>query len=574
VITFKKITFANFLSVGNAPVSVALDTTKTTLISGANGSGKSTVLDALCYALYNKPFRKINLPQLLNTQNKKGLLTEVEFTIGSVHYLVVRGQKPKKFQLFINGEEFSKLAADKDTQQHLEQNILKLSYKSFCQVCILGSAQYQPFMQLPTASRRDCVEDFLDIKVFSAMALIAKERLRGVKDQVRIIDGDISNLQFKIDVQKDRCNEIQRKAQESTQEYKDELKQISEAISKTRSLISRVETHQQNVLALRERLDESKPAEKVSEVQKVIAKLEQKIERLDKDNAFYSKNDDCPTCRQAITEETKKGNMESNNENIVNNTFRISEGRSVLQKMQVKLRILNNRDRHLESLRNSLTKYYTELDNLESRGKRVVDKLRDLEADTGDYNKESGKLEVLIDDLNNLGERKDYLVEDLRDLEVVTGLLKDSGIKTQVVRKYLPVMNKMIRQYLTELDLPIHFKLDEEFNETVASPLHRDFSYASFSEGQKARIDLALMFTWREIGKLKNSVSTNLLVLDEVFSSSLDETGKELLLALLRYKLPDYNNILVVDHTLSGEFKAKFERSIEVTRTKGFTHYS
>jgi DNA repair exonuclease SbcCD ATPase subunit len=321
-------------------------------------------------------------------------------------------------------------------------------------------------------------------------------------------------------------------------------------------------------------LSKGDPAGKVSEVNKMIAKLEQKVDRLRKDNDFYADNDDCPTCRQSITKKTKADNMRMNNSNITTHNNNITEGEKVLTKLSHKVRLLTKRQAYLQQLANTLTRHRTELENLERRGMRVVDKIRELEADTGDYNKESAKLEVLIDDKNNLIERKDYLVQDVSEHDVVSSLLKDSGIKTQVVRKYLPVMNRCIRNYLTELDLPIHFKLDEEFNETVASPLHQDFSYASFSEGQKARIDLALMFTWREVGKLKNSVATNLLILDEVFSSSLDETGKELLLALLRYRLPDYNNILVVDHTLSGEFKAKFERNIEVNRVKGFTHYS
>ena len=574
MITFKRITFANFLSVGNSPVTVALDTNKTTLIHGTNGSGKSSVLDAICYALYAKPFRKVNLGQLINTQNRKALLTEIEFEIGNNNYIVQRGQKPKKFALLVNGKEFDKFAADKDTQNHLEQNILKLTYKSFCQVVILGSAQYQPFMQLPIASRRDCVEDFLDIKVFSAMALIAKERLRGLKDQMNILKGDIGNLEFKIDVQKDRVDEIIRKSKESTKVYKLELRELTTEISEKREFVTRIERHQSNVLRIIERVNESNPANKVREVNRLIAKLEQKIERLQKENDFYSDNDNCPTCRQTITLETKVDNVNKNTETLQTDSHKISEGQQVLEKLNRKLSLLSKWNRHLQRINNLFTLHSTDLRNLEDRGKRIVDKIKELESDTGDYNKESAKLEVLVDDKNNLLERKDYLVQDVSEHDVVTNLLKDSGIKTQVVRKYLPVMNRCIRNYLTELDLPIHFKLDEEFNETVASPLHQDFSYASFSEGQKARIDLALMFTWREVGKLKNSVATNLLILDEVFSSSLDETGKELLLALLRYKLPDYNNILVVDHTLSGEFKAKFERNIEVNRVKGFTHYS
>lgn len=573
MIVFKKITFANFLSIGNTPVTVELNKNKTTLIHGTNGSGKSSVLDAICYALYNKPFRRINLPQLLNTQNKKGLLTEVEFTIGQNTYIVQRGQKPKVFNLIVNGKEFDKLAADKDTQTHLEQNILKLSYKSFCQVCILGSANYIPFMQLSSSNRRECIEDFLDIKVFSVMSIIAKERLRGLKDQLTILKGDIGNADFKIEVQQDRCDEIQRKAEESTQELKAELRQTAEKIEKQRALIKRVNEHISNVEELRDKVAEGNPEKKSVEIQKVIAKLEQKSDRLQKEIDFYADKDDCPTCLQKITPETKSANIQRNTESIKKNCITILEGQKAYDKFSVKVNILNNRNKYLQSLNNSLTKYDTELYHLERSGKLLVDKIRELEDDTGDYNKELGKLEVMIADRELLKTRADELIVKIDEHDIVSNLLKDGGIKAQVVKKYLPVMNKMIRQYLTELDLPIHFKLDEEFNETVASPLHQNFSYASFSEGQKARIDLALMFTWREVGKLKNSVSTNLLILDEVFSSSLDETGKELLLSLLRYKLPDHNNILVVDHTLSGEFRAKFERGIEVSRVKGFTHY-
>ena len=277
MIVFKRLTFKNFLSVGNQDVTINLNETKTTLIHGTNGSGKSTVLDALTYSLFNKPARNINLPQLLNSQNKKGLLTEIEFSVGRNDFTVLRGMKPKVFKIFKNGEELDSKAADKDNQQHLEQNILKMNLKTFLQVVILGSTNYIPFMAMSAAHRRDCVEDFLDIKVFSTMSVLAKERLRGLKDNLRVLEGDINNADFKIEVQEERVNEIQQKAKESTQEYKDELKQISEGIARTRTLITRVELHQSNVLEHRQRLDENKPAEKVSEVQKVIAKLEQKV---------------------------------------------------------------------------------------------------------------------------------------------------------------------------------------------------------------------------------------------------------------------------------------------------------
>ena len=574
MIIFTKITFANFLSVGNTPVSIDLNQSKTTLLHGTNGSGKSTVLDALCYALFNKPFRKVNLPQLINTQNKKGLLVEVEFTIGKHNFMVRRGIKKKVFEVWKDGEMLDKQAADKDNQAHLEQNILKLSYKSFCQVCILGSANYMPFMALPTPARRDCVEDFLDIKVFSSMALLAKERLRGLKDALRDTEGDLGNVNFKLDVINEKIEEVKAKEASDTQELKDELKQISEQIESKRILVQRVECHRNNIVEFRDRLNEKKPQEKSREVHKMIAKLESKTERLEADNKFYEDNDTCPTCTQTIAEEVKSHNFQTNESLIQKNILMFAEGQKVLENMSSKIRILDNRERHIRALNITLNTYQVELENLESRGKRLVEKLRDIENERGTLDREIGKQELLIADKARLSHRKDELFADVRNHDVVVNLLKDGGIKAQVVRKYLPVMNKLIRTYLTELDLPLHFKLDEEFNETVASPLHQDFSYASFSEGQKARIDLSLMFTWREIGKLKNSVSTNLLILDEVFSSSLDETGKELLLALLRYKLDDNQNILVVDHTLSGEFKAKFHRTIEVQRIKGFSQYS
>lgn len=573
MIVFKRITFQNFLSVGNTPVSVNLNDSKTTLIHGANGCGKSLILDALTYALYNRGFRSIRLPQLINSANKKGLLVEIEFAIGNNTYIVQRGQKPKVFALSINGKTFDKLAADKDTQTHLEQNILKLNYKSFCQVCILGSANYIPFMQLNPASRRECIEDFLDIKVFSIMSVIAKERLRGLKEEIRTLEGDISNWNYKQDIQNERIQEIKEKEAESTQEYKDELKLISEKIHDLRVVLDRLQEHRSRVSEMCERLDETRPNDKVSQVQKMIAKLETKTDRLHADNDFYNKNDNCPTCRQGITTETKLKNIKDNDKKIDTNIVSIMEGQKVLDKLSIKVRMIERRYKYISNLNNTITKYQTEMINLEGNGKRVANKLRAVEEDTGALDRETLKLEMLCEQIELLEKRKGNLVESISEHDIVHNLLKDNGIKTQIVKKYLPVMNKLIRQYLQELDLPIHFKLDEQFDETISSPMHKDFSYASFSEGQKARIDLSLMFTWREVGKLKNSVSTNLLILDEVFSSSLDETGKELLLGLLRYKLPDDNNIVVVDHTLSGEFKSKFDKSIEVTRVKGFSKY-
>jgi DNA repair exonuclease SbcCD ATPase subunit len=573
VIIFRKLTFKNILSVGNTPVSVNLNETKTTLIHGTNGSGKSTILDALTYALFNKPFRKINLPQLLNSQNKKGLLTEVEFAIGRNEYMVRRGMKPKVFEVYKNGDAIDAKAADKDNQAHLEQHILKLSYKSFCQVVILGSASYTPFMQLNTANRRDCVEDFLDIKVFSAMSLLAKERLRGVKERLTEVKHDMNNLMYKIEVQQDHIKNLQHRQKSDSKQLEEIITSRGIIITQKLSLIEDTQENVRRVQGLLSQVMSGNPDRKLMELNKIIAKFETKADRLDKETAFFIENDDCPTCNQVIEKEVKILIESKNNAEKSKIAKATEEAVKQLDEFQGDMRVASTRQKHIDSLQKSIFEFETEVKSLQREVKAAKDKLAEMQMDTSCLDKEEGKLEVLKDNAKDLKKRYDSLSSEFKDHEVVVNLLKDSGIKTQIVKKYLPVMNNCIRRYLSELDLPVHFTLDDEFNEHVASPLHRDYSYASFSEGQKARIDLALCFTWREIGKLKNSVSTNILFLDEVFSSSLDDTGKELLMKIIRYNLPDNQNILVVDHTLSDNFKEKFDRSIMVTQVKGFSSY-
>ena len=574
MITFSSLTFQNFLSVGNYPVTIELDNSKTTLVHGTNGSGKSTILDVLTYALYNKPFRRVNLPQLLNSQNKKGLLTEVVFSIGKDEYIVTRGMKPKVFTIKKNGEELDAKAADKDNQQHLEQNILKLTYKSFCQVVILGSSNYIPFMQLPSAGRRECVEDFLDIKVFSTMSVLAKDRLRGVRESLKFLKNDMSGLMYKIEVQEDRIKELNVRQDDDTKELEGVIDSCSVEIDKKLKLIESVRSHEQGVRELYNQVMKRKPDHKLREFQKIITKFETKIERLSKDTQFFVTNDNCPTCNQSIGDELKLKIEEENNKETTKLSDACEEAMSHMSEFESDMRVAKSRQDHIDSLQKSIFQYETEVRALEKEVKSAQDKLDGLQIDTSSIDKEEGKLEILKEQAKDMKARYDKLTSDVKDYEMVVSLLKDSGIKSQIVKKYLPVMNKCIRNYLSELDLDIHFTLDEEFNEKVSSPLHQDFSYASFSEGQKARIDLALMLTWREVGKMKNSVTTNLLMLDEVFSSSLDEVGKECLLTILRYGLDDKQRVVVVDHTLSEAFKDKFDRSIEVTRTKGFSRYN
>ena len=574
MIIFNALTFRNFLSVGNNDVTIDLNDNKTTLIHGTNGSGKSTILDALCYCLFNKPFRKVNLPQLVNSQNKKGLLTEVSFSIGRDDYIVRRGAKPKVFEIWKNGERLQAKAADKDNQAHLEQNILKLTYKSFTQIVILGSSNFVPFMQLPSAGRRECVEDFLDIKVFSTMAVIAKERLRGLKDRAKEIETEIGYAGYKIDLQQDRIDELVKQSATDINEMEQQLADKDEELAMLADLIGRTQEHEKNVIELAQQELESNPQGKIKKLNDFIVKMQTKIERLNKDIQFFESNEECPTCSQHIEPALANGvigNSVAEKDKIEDGIYQIREE---MKTHEDTMRVVQGRQKHVQSLQKSIFEYQTKRDSVSREIDALRVRLRRVQGDTSSVDKERGKLELLQEELKELQDKIFDVQQQVVEHDIVANMLKDGGIKAQIVKKYLPVMNKFIRQYLTDLDFPIHFTLDEEFCETIASPLHQDFSYASFSEGQKARIDLALMLTWREIGKIKNSVTTNLLVLDEVFSSSLDEVGKEALLAILRYKLDDNQRVVVIDHTLSGEFKAKFHHAIEVSKVKGFSRYA
>ena len=573
MIIFRRLSFTNFLSVGNHSVTVDLDNTKTTLIHGTNGSGKSTILDALTYSLFGKSFRGVNLGQLINTQNKKGLLVECEFSIGKNEFLVRRGQKPKVFETYKNGEIIDSKAADKDNQAYLEANILKLSYKSFTQIVILGSSNFIPFMQLNSAGRRECVEDFLDIGVFSTMAVMAKERLRGLKDQMNTHKGDMSNLEYKIDIQRDRISELQGNTEELINGLKEEIASVEKELEISENKLEYELSMEEKLLGVIKARKSDDPVGRANQFNTVIIKLNNKIERLRKEHKFFD-NEECPTCGQGIEFALKtahQGNIQKD----------INECTEAVQKAHDKLKVINSNLDEIEKHQNKIAdvqqrtfELNTQIKSYKQTVATRMAQIIKIEDDTGSIDKEEGKLEVMEGELDDMKDRLHMMMREIESHQIVTDLLKDSGIKTQVVKKYLPAMNKFIRHYLGELDFPIHFQLDSEFNEQVHSPMHQDFSYQSFSEGQKGRIDLALMLTWREIGRLKNSVSTNLLILDEVFSSSLDDVGKECLLTLLRYRLPDNQRVLVVDHTLSDAFKDKFDHCVEVTRTNGFSNYT
>ena len=572
MILFESLSFANILSVGNQPVTINLNEKKTTLIHGENGSGKSTILDALCYVLFAKSFRGVNLSQLINSQNKKGLLVECEFKIGKTSYLVRRGMKPRIFEVYRNGEIIDAKANDRENQQYLEQNILKLTYKSFTQIVILGSSNFVPFMQLNSSGRRECVEDFLDIKVFSTMATIAKERLRGTKEQQRILDIELSSLEFKIDTLQDKINDMNQRDVAEIGKYEEKIAECRHDINNAETILEGYYRKMRKLTEESDAIEKKGAHKKVKEYNTVIIKLNTKLEQLIKEKEFFEQ-DECPTCGQGIDYAMKMGVQSRIQKDMEKFDTASVQARELMVEQEKVVEELVEVSKKIRELQEAVFCVQTEIKAHNSTMKNCENYIITLQELGNETEREQAILASLQSDLKEMAKKKQKLTDEIRNLEVVVNLLKDSGIKTQIVKKYLPAMNKYIRHYLTELELPVHFQLDSEFSEVVRSPMHQDFSYQSFSEGQKGRIDLALLFTWREIGRLKNSVTTNLLILDEVFSSSLDEAGKECLLTLLRYRLPEDQRIVVVDHTLSSTFKEKFDYNIEVTRKSGFSRY-
>ena len=574
MIVFKRITFKNFLSSGNAPVTINLNDHKTTLIHGVNGTGKSTVLDAICFALFNKPFRGINIPQLVNSSNKKGLLSEIEFEIGSNNYVVTRGIKPKVFDILVNGEPLKFQASNRDNQNYLEQNILKMNYKSFIQCVILGTSSYVPFMQLSSSARRDCIEDFLDIKVFSAMSLLAKDRLRGLKETLRECKGDMSNLEYKIDLQKDRITEIEQQSVNDVEELQSLIESYKTEVDVLNKDIKKLQAKDTQLMNSVNELMNSSPKKMHQQYNEVIIKMKSKLETINKEGEFFKNNHECPSCSQVISNDIKETVLAEKTEESKKYSLAVVQAQSKLEEFGQILSKVQELETKIQVIHNQVHIKQAEMNSHNKNIMSYETKLVNITTDSSTLDKERGKVEALEEQMSDLVSTHNEFLGLINEHEIIVNLLKDSGIKTQIVRKYLPVMNKLIRKYLTDLDFPIHFTLDEEFSETVSSPMYQDFSYGSFSEGQKSRIDLSLLLTWREIGKLKNSVSVNLLILDEVFSSSLDQTGKELLFALLKFGMDDTQKILVVDHTLDAAFKEKFDHSIEVSKVGGFSKYS
>ena len=568
MIHFKSCEWQNFLSTGSDPIKVQLDKSPTTLIVGQNGAGKSTLLDALSFALFGKPHRDIKKDQLINSINGKKTIVTVEFTIGKSDFRIVRGIKPGKFEIYQNGNLINQASNARDYQKFLEQNILKLNHKSFHQVVVLGSSSFIPFMQLPVWSRRGVIEDLLDINIFSKMNMLLKERNAKIREELTDIDHQIELSKTKIDSQSKYIKDLQSLNQDqidskrqSMEVHKDEIKKMFEESKKLgqnlAASISSEEKSQATVLR------------KVSQLESYDVQFNTKIHDLVEESRFYEENDNCPTCDQEITEDLKQDKISS----IRDKAKEIQIAKQDLQDNigEVK-RNQNDIAQSLNKLRQKQQKINSNNDSialLQKEIDKIQKEINGLQGQTGDVSKAKKELSLYRKNKDKNTEKKLEFVEERTYNEVIGEMLKDTGIKTKVIKQYLPVMNRLINQYLQVLDFFVSFHLDENFDETIRSRHRDNFNYASFSEGEKQRIDLALLFTWRQIAQMKNSAATNLLILDETFDSSLDIDGVDNLTKILD-TMDDGSNVFIISHK-GDVLENKFRSKIEFFKDKNFS---
>ena len=562
MIYFKTIRWKNLLSTGNTFTEIHLNRSPSTLIVGENGGGKSTFLDALCFGLFGKPFRNINKPQLLNSINKKNLVVEIEFSVGGKDYKIVRGIKPNVFEIESGGEVINQDAAARDYQKYLEESILKFNYKSFTQIVILGSASFTPFMQLPPFTRREIIEDILDIQIFTTMNTVLKDKMTALKDQVADAENKLEVLKQKATIQKEYVDTLEANKEKRVDEIISRIEEGELSIASFQSLVTTLEDKKITQEDARAVLGDL--ASKQKKLEQFKTKFSTQLRDLQKEVAFYNETDECPTCQQGIAHDHKETIVSSRQEKIEE----LSSGMEKLQEEFTKLEELIAQDNALVEKIQELNKEILSNNNEIIIVQRLVQalnlELNDIQTKTADIDVEKDKLKQLAKEVVSQNTEKARLNEERHYMEVVSTLLKDTGIKTKIIRQYLPVINKLVNKYLQAMDFFVQFNLDEKFDETIKSRHRDDFSYASFSEGEKQRIDLALLFTWRTIAKMKNSVATNLLILDEVFDSSLDNNGTDYVMSLLDTVGED-TNVFVISHKgdqLFDKFRSliKFEK--------------
>ena len=554
MIYFKNIRWKNLLSTGNQFTEIQLNKTSTTLIVGENGSGKSTVLDALCFGLFSKPFRRINRPQLINSINDGGLLVEIEFEIGSKSYMVRRGIKKNIFEIFVDGKRLNQDAKSQDQQEYLEKTILKLNYKSFTQIVLLGANHYIPFMQLKSQDRKGIVEDLLDIQIFSVMNGLLRYKISENKEEQQNIEvnrklaaGNIDNTEGVInDLKKTKKNQIQKNESDIVKN-EEEIKSLNTKVQELMDSISN-----------------DKTAETLKELEGYQDGIERKMLAAEKEIEFYEQNDTCSTCSQELNEEHKK-KMISAHHGVMHTS------KNGLWELGNKIKNLKSRLEEVTNIQTSIGSYQVQIQAINSYIKKLRDQIKEIEDREDDIDSKIKKLKDLKVEFKSCIEQLEKLSGQKQLYETATVLLKDTGIKTRIIKQYLPIMNTLINKYLASMDFFVSFNLDEKFEESIKSRHRDEFTYDSFSEGEKMRIDLALLFTWRTIAKMKNSVNTNLLILDEVFDSSLDASGTDEFLKILNH-LTGNQNVFIISHkgdVLFDKFKdiIKFEKYKNFSRT-------
>ena len=567
MIEFKTLRWMNLLSTGNAFTEVSLNEHKSTLIVGQNGAGKSTILDALSFVLYGKPFRKINKPQLINTINGKNCVVEVEFDVGKKKYKVVRGIKPNIFEIYHNGEMINQSADVKDYQDMLEKTILKLNHKSFNQIVILGSASFVPFMQLPAAHRREIIEDLLDIQIFSVMHSLLKDKAAANKTAITDNKYKLEMVIDKIDIHK---KHLEAQKVDNTQLIAEKQAKIAKLTAEVVKIKKGIEVFNKTIEGLRTKLvSKDKLSAKQSKLQTLQRQINERVKKTEKEIGFFTVHDTCPTCNQDISQEFKDTKIAEKS----NQHTQLVDG---LNKLQDELSIVVESMQEFAEINDSIVEMNKNVAVSTNNAKFTNEAIQELQIEmtalqekTMNIENNSSEIKTLLEDQKALGLAKIELEDQKSVYDVASVLLKDSGIKTKIIKQYIPVINKLINKYLASMDFFVNFELDENFEEKIKSRFRDEFSYASFSEGEKARLDLALLFTWRSIAKLRNSASTNLLILDEVFDGSLDNTGNDELLGILQ-ALTQGNNVFVISHKTDA-YLDKFDKVLKFEKHKNFS---
>ena len=566
MVIFHKISWRNFLSTGNTPIEINLRESPTTLIIGKNGSGKSTILDALCFALFNKPYRIIKKDQMINTINNADSIVEVYFSIGPKAYKVRRGIKPNVFEIYQDGELINQNASGVDYQKYLEQNILKLNYRSFCQVVILGSSSYEPFMKMRASYRRDVIEEILDIKVFASMNLLLRSKQQELTKDITTLRHSVDLIENKVNLQEQHYNDLSKR---DTDQIDIKQKDIDKAQNDKRDYMFRIESLNKEITQNQLQIaDKTKVSAKMTQLQKLEAKIDQNLKTHKKALKFFEENKNCPTCTQDIKEEFRQDKIDEERRAVVKLQDGYKQLLSEITKQEEKISNFDKVSERIRNIETNVAKLNTSIDELKRYSDRLEDEIEKLRIeDTSGLNIKE-EIVRLKQELVKTKEDRDKVIDEKKYIDILRQIVDDSGARAQIIKKYLPVMNKLINQYLQSMDFFVSFHLDEEFKETVRSRHMDTFNYNNFSEGEKMRIDLSLLFTWRSIAKMKNSVNTNLLILDEIFDSSLDGQGTDDFFKIVKGLTKE--NIYIISHKGDIMFD-KFTNIIKFEKYQNFT---